>query len=398
MGAGGWKVVLVTGSLGEGAGGLASAVRAWAETLAAAGAGVTVFCLDLSASSGVNRPPRHPNVQTIEVPCLVERRSRLVLAPRLQESLLRHCREWQPDVIHANGVWLPGTRIAARVARRLGLPFVVSPHGHLQPWAMRHRRFKKRMAWVGYGRRSLRRASLVQAASAAERDSVRGLGIRIPIALVPNVVDLPSCWPPARRGPEGVRTVLFLARIHPSKGLLDLVKAWDRLRPADWRVVVAGPDESGHLAEVRRTVADRGLTASFEFVGQVAHAERWAWYRAADLFVLPTYSENFGVTVAEALGAGVPVITTRAAPWRALVERDCGWWVDTGPRALQEALGAAVSLDDNRRAAMGERGRDLVLSHYSADAVARTLIEAYRWARDKRQMPPFIDRPWQGAD
>lgn len=384
------KVVLVTGSLGEGAGGLASAVRGWAQALARAGADVTVFCLDLSDTFGANRPPEDARIVTVSVPCWIEPRTRLILAPGLKGRLLRHCADHGADVLHANGVWLPGTRIAAAVARRLHIPLVISPHGHIQPWAMAHRPLKKRVAWLAYGRRSLAAATLVQAASPAESSGIRALGVRTPIAHVPNVVDLPDSPPGGEGKQSGFRTALFLSRIHPSKGLLDLVSAWNRLRPPGWRVLVAGPDEVGHLVEVQREVARLGLEDVFEYVGAVPYEQRWRWYGQADLFVLPTYSENFGLTVAEALGAGVPVVTTHATSWSVLEERQCGWWIGPGPQALTRALREALNLDDSQRRAMGARGRDHVLQSYSAPVVADTLLSAYRWAREGGTAPPFI--------
>lgn len=384
------KVVLVTGSLGEGAGGLASAVRGWALALARAGVDVTLFCLDLTSTFGVNRPPENARVTTVSVPCWIEPRTRLILAPGLKRRLFRHCVDLGADVIHANGLWLPGTRIAVAVAQRLRIPVVVSPHGHVQRWAMAHRPLKKRAAWLAYGRRSLGSATLVQAASVTESAGIRALGVRTPIACIPNAVDLPDTLPAGHNGGSGVRTVLFLSRIHPSKGLLDLVWAWARLRPAGWRVLVAGPDEVGHFAEVQREIARLGLTDVFDYVGPVPYEQRWRWYGEADLFVLPTYSENFGLTVAEALGAGVPVITTRAASWGVLEERGCGWWIEPGPRALAEALSEAVNLDDARRWAMGARGRAYVLQAYSAPHVAHTLLAAYRWAGEGGVAPRFI--------
>jgi len=382
---------MVTGSLGDGAGGLASAVRAWSEALAGQGAEVTVFCLDLAGTFGPMRAPAPHLVRTVEVPSLIEPRTRLILAPRLQRELDAHVRAHGTNVIHANGVWLPGTRIAARVARKHALPHIVSPHGHLQAWAMAYRSWKKRFAWALYGKRSLQSAAAIQVASDREGADVAALGIRTPRALVPNVVAMP----PERAGDKGnegeTRTVLFMSRIHPSKGLLDLVQAWASVRPKGWRAVIAGPDEVGHLADVRAAVTEAGLQDAFEFVGPVSYASRWSWYRAADLFVLPTYSENFGVTVAEAMAAGVPAITTQAAPWEALVSRRCGWWIPTGTAALESALREAVSMTNDERCAMGMRGRELVRERYSADAVAARLLGLYRWTRGEGAPPAFLD-------
>lgn len=369
------RVVLVTASLGDAAGGLASAVREWAEALSQAGVEVTIFCLDLTESFGVNRAPVSPTINVVEIPGLVEKRTRLILAPKLASALTQYCMRHGCDILHANGVWPSVTRITQRVAHRLAIPFVVSPHGHLQPWAMARRSIKKKLAWAVYGRRSLAGASLVQAASLSEELAVRKLGIKTPIVIIPNVIAIPSVLPARSR--SATNTLLFLSRIHPSKGLVDLVEAWGRLRPSGWRVVVAGPDEVGHLAAIRKKVCDYNLEKDFEFVGAVSYEMRWKWFFSADLFVLPTYSENFGLTIGEALGSGVPVITTIAAPWPELKQYGCGWWVETGATALEVALREALSLTSDERRTMGVAGRDLVADRYSAKNVGEKLFETY---------------------
>ena len=370
------KVILVTASLGDAAGGLASAVREWAEALSQAGIQVTIFCLDITEIFGKNRMPVDSAINVIEVPGLIEKRIRLILAPTLASTLARYCIDYGCDILHTNGVWPSVTRITQRVARRLAIPFVVSPHGHLQPWAMEHRPIKKQLAWMAYGRSSLVNASLIQAASLSEELAVRKLGIKTPTVIIPNVIAIPTSLPVPMRSP--INTLLFLSRIHPSKGLMDLVEAWGRLRPVGWRVVVAGPDEIGHLAAIREKVCEYRLEKDFEFVGTVSYETRWEWFFSADLFVLPTYSENFGVTIGEALGSGVPVITTTAAPWPELEKHGCGWWIETGAAALEAALREALSLTSEERRAMGAAGRDFVADHYSANTVGEKLIEAYR--------------------
>ena len=124
-----------------------------------------------------------------------------------------------------------------------------------------------------------------------------------------------------------VQPWMFLSRIHPVKGLMNLVAAWERVRPERWRMVVAGPDEGNYLAEVETAVQRAGLERNFDFVGPVAGAAKEKLYREADLFILPTFSENFGMVVTEALSYGVPVITTKGAPWKGLVDHRCGWWL-----------------------------------------------------------------------
>ncbi len=228
-----------------------------------------------------------------------------------------------PDIVHDNGLWRPHNHQVASAAARCGVPRIVSTRGMLEPWALAHKRWKKRLAWRLYQRRDLDRAAALHATAPSEAGSLARLRLRPPVQMIPNGMDLPPLAPrPA--GSATVRTALFLGRIYPVKGLPMLVEAWARTRPPGWRLVIAGPDEAGHRAEVERRVAQAGLGDMVSFPGPVHGDAKSAVLGAADLFVLPSHSESFGMAVAEALAHEVPVLTTTAAPWPQLTERGCG--------------------------------------------------------------------------
>ncbi len=151
---------------------------------------------------------------------------------------------------------------------------------------------------------------------------------------------MPDAMPKRKTKRANVKIALFLSRLHPGKGLMDLVGAWQRVRPEGWKMRVIGPDVCGHKAEVMAAVRDAKLESMFEFAGELNDDEKWQEYVDADLFIHPTHSENFGISVAEALAAGVPVITTKGAPWEELMEESgrCGWWVDIGVEGLDVRL------------------------------------------------------------
>ncbi|KAF0242040.1 MAG: hypothetical protein FD180_4127, partial [Planctomycetota bacterium] len=192
------------------------------------------------------------------------------------------------------------------------------------------------------------------------------------------------------RPAEGPRTALFLGRLVPNKGLADLVEAWAALRPRGWRVRVAGPDDAGHMVEIRAQAARSGVERDFEFTGTLEEDAKWRALEEADLFVLPTRGENFGMSIAEALAAGVPVITTRGAPWPGIAERRCGWWIDHGPGPLEVALREAVGLTAVERAEMGRRGRTLAQEQFGWSAVAENLVRLYAWAAGRGVLPEFV--------
>jgi glycosyltransferase involved in cell wall biosynthesis len=259
----------------------------------------------------------------------------------------------------------------------------------LAPWALHHRRWKKRIAWWLYQRRILAGAALLHATSMAERRDIRAAGLRNPIAVIPNAVDIPASLPERKRVSPN-RRVLFLGRLHPVKGLDNLLEAWANVRPVDWELTLAGPDEEGYRAKLEAIIGQRGLANDVRFVGSVEGEDKWKLYRSADLFVLPTKSENFGIAIAEALACGLPVITTKGAPWQELLTHRCGWWTEIGVEPLAHALREATTLTEAQRREMGERGRQLVEQKYTWPAAAGKMLAVYEWMLGRKEEPDFV--------
>jgi glycosyltransferase involved in cell wall biosynthesis len=330
---------------------------------------------------GRGRPPLLPPshlVKTELAPCYAMRRLRVGWSPRFRSSLRRLATQAQANLIHDQGLWLQTNHVAARTARGLNLPLIISPRGMASAWAIRHKAWKKRLAWWLYQRQDMLVAKAFHVTCAAEAECLRQLGFRQPIAIIPNGVDLPEVMPPLAR-PSGIRTGLFLGRIHPCKGLLDLVEACASLRLPGWRFLIVGPDENGHCADVQAAVRARQLEDVFTFLPPVDDSAKWELYRSADLFVSPTFAESFGLTIAEALSFGLPVITTQGTPWSELQTHRCGWWVERGAKSLALALSEATALSDAERWAMGERGRQLIAARYSWRGIAAQMRAVYDW-------------------
>lgn len=298
----------------------------------------------------------------------------------------------RPALIHDNGLWLPVNHWAASAARRYRIPLIIQPHGMLEPWAIQHKGSKKRLALALYQRRDLATARVLVATAEQEYVNLRGLGLCQPIAIIPNGVPLPDADAVLARPPRPAgtpRTVLFLSRVQGKKGLLNLIDAWAQVRPAGWRLQIAGPEEDGHLAEVLARARQAGVSEAVEYAGVVDGAAKTALYHGADLFVLPTFSENFGVVVAEALAHGLPVITTHGAPWADLPAFGCGWWIPIGVEPLAGALREALALSDAERAAMGERGLSYV-RRYDWAAIAGDMAAVYRWVLGRGERPDCV--------
>jgi glycosyltransferase involved in cell wall biosynthesis len=219
------------------------------------------------------------------------------------------------------------------------------------------------------------------------------LGFRQPVAIIPNGIDVPALV----QGTGGpLRTLLFLGRIHPIKGIDMLLHAWARImrRFPDWQLLVAGTDvgydeKGGYLPEMKALAARLHLER-LEFIGPRYGEAKLAAYRAAELYVLPTHSENFGITVAEAQAAGTPVIVTKGAPWGGLETHGSGWWIEIRMDALIVCLETALALPRNELAQRGMRGREWMLLEYSWQTVAHKMQKTYHWLTQGGTPPNWV--------
>jgi glycosyltransferase involved in cell wall biosynthesis len=287
------------------------------------------------------------------------------------------------DILHDNGMWLPHNHRLAVLVEKRGIPRVVSMRGMLEPWAVRHKRFKKNVAWALYQRRDLTRASYHHATGEVEARNLQRLRLNVPIVTIPNGVDVADGASASvsntdqRPTTAHQRIALFLGRIYPIKGLPMLVQAWARVRPKAWRLCIAGPDEGGHRNEVEKTVAAAGLDGVVSFTGFVSPELKYSIFSDAQLFILPSHSESFGMAVAEALAHGLPVLTTMGTPWSMLRETGCGWWVEPTVDGIAEGLRLATNLSRDELRKMGAKGPALVMTQFSWKHIAHQVLSMY---------------------
>ena len=284
---------------------------------------------------------------------------------------------FKPDIVHFHGVWHLILHDDQRFCRKKGVPYLIAPRGSLDAWSMRQKRLKKWLAMRLFQMRDLRRALALHVTAEMEKEHCMRLGCKGPFIISANGVNLPQELPPRERiGTE--HRALFMSRMHPKKGVLELVRAWGKVRPSGWVCELVytlhGDEERKYERAVKEAVASGGLSECFIFTGALDDRQKWFAYRRADLFVLPTHTENFGIVIAEALYAGLPVLTTKNAPWEGLVANRCGWWIEPTSHQLERALAEATSSDDEKLALMGKRGRDYVQAAYSWPSIAAMFV------------------------
>ena len=296
----------------------------------------------------------------------------------------------QSAVLHVHGLWRLCSLDALHVARRRGVPAILSPMGAFAPAALRHSRFRKLAFWHAMQKHALGGVACFHATSDAEHDDIRAMGIRGPIAVIPLGVDIPVAAP-RQLAASPQRTVLFLGRISPIKNLLSLVTAWRSIqaRFPDARLRIVGPDDRGHAKSVRRAIHNSGAERVSIEPG-VWGAERDRAYRKADLVVLPSYSESFGLVVAEALAAGRPAIASTGSPWQVLQRESCGWWVDPTPEALAGTMAEALSLPRQVLGDMSSRGRKLAELELGWSSRLPSFRRMYQWVLGRGAPPEFV--------
>jgi len=284
-------------------------------------------------------------------------------------------------IIHVHGMWSATVHSAAKWARELKLPYVVSTRGMLANWAMAHKAIRKKIAWRLYQEEDLAGAAYLLASSESERQVVAACCQHSKVVTIPNGCNAqPPNVPLQSMLPNNydIRWALAMGRLHPVKGYAELIEAWGTLRPPGWKLAIAGPDEDRYRSVLEALIRKYALTDQVFLLGEADDEQKWSLLDQCELFVAPSKTENFGMAIAEALQSGTPVITTTGTPWRELMEYDCGWWVKPDGielgRAIKEATGSpAAALREK-----GKNGSKLITEKYSWDQVAAKTVALYR--------------------
>jgi len=289
------------------------------------------------------------------------------------------------DLIHIHGLWCFPQFIASRAAWWIGKPYIVSPHGMLDPWALGQRRIRKQLYGHLIERRTLKRASAIHALTEREALDIQRLESGRPVYTIPNGIDpsefdaLPDREVFERRFPQiaGKRVILFLGRIHPKKGLDLLAQAFAEVARSrvEAFLMIAGPDENGYLSRIESSLKKLVPEDRFLFTGLLESNGRLAALAAADLFVLPSYSEGLPVAAVEAMAAGLPVILSEACNIDA-AGAGAGLVVPTDATALCKAILHVID-NPSQAIAMGRRAREFISTNHTWDNIASQMVDAY---------------------
>ncbi len=355
------------------------------ESLIAEGQDVTLATLDLSPGS-----PRPIFVKAFSIGLGPRRLGR---SPAMKKWLDEKVMSNGVELIHSHGMWQMNAVYPGWYAKKGNVPLVVSPRGALSEWAMQNGSKAKSLFWSLLQRPSFENVACFHATAESEYEDIRRLGFHQPVAIIPNGIDTPTIV----AAPEGTsRTLLFLGRLHPKKGLDILLPAWEAVETAfpEWRLVIVGSDNghygvSGYLDELCRQAQQLDLKR-IEFLGELRGTEKMKAYQQADMFVLPTYSENFGLTVAEALAAGTPAIVTTGAPWAELDTCGAGWSIEIGVDPLIDCLRSALAQPRCVLREMGKAGQAWMNAEFSWVSIGHRMARTYEWLVGCGSRPEWV--------
>ena len=305
------------------------------------------------------------------------------------KHIFRMKRQWmallddiKPDIVHINCCWMPQCALVQRWTRQwqklsivnYQLSIALTPHGMLEPWIVkRHYWTKKVPAILLYQKWAVKDADVIVATAEEEKKHIAELGWNDNIAMLPNginvsAIEMKTQW-------KHPKDLLFMSRLHPKKGLEMLLEA---LKDVDGlSLKIAGGGDAAYVKSLKDLATTLGLNERVSFLGAVFGEEKWQEIRESDIVVLPSYSENFGLIVAEALASGTPVLTTTGTPWESIKERLCGWQVEPNILCIKDALISALSLSEEEMKDMGKRARTLIEEKFDVKVLAANLYKLY---------------------
>lgn len=309
--------------------------------------------------------------------CQVHYISRSILSGMKKEweKLLN---DLQPDIVHINCCWMPQCAFVQKWAQDLGYKVVLTPHGMLEPWIIQRNYWWKKLPalWL-YQKKAVQRADYLHATATSEKENLLKLGYNPRIAVIANGIEVEKI--PMKESWKRNREILFLSRIHVKKGIEFLLEAVAQLKEdlKEYRVLIAGEGDESYIQTLKAKAHALNISDQVHLIGGIYGAEKWKRFQQADLFVLPSYCENFGIVVAEALASGTPVLTTKGTPWQELETHGCGWWIELSVAEIVKALKAFINTSEATLEMMGRNGRILVENKYSNQKASKLMYDLY---------------------
>lgn len=297
---------------------------------------------------------------------------------KMKKQFCKLLDEIRPDIIHINGCWMLQCSLTIFWAKAKGYPVILSPHGMLEPWDIRKNYWTKKLpALLLYQKHSINLCNCLIATSEIEKSNLLSLNYNKNVTIVPNGIitngiECKESW-------EENKIILFLALYRKNKGIDLLMDSISQIKEKlkGWKIIIAGIESDYTINDLKLMAQNYGIAEMTEIAGPLFGKEKWNAYRKADVFILPTLNENFGIVIAESYLSGTPVITTKGAPWKLIQDNKCGWWVDRNTKNISKSILEFLATTPNERMRMGLKGAEIVIKNYSSEIVAKKMVEVY---------------------
>ena len=315
-----------------------------------------------------------------------------VLGPSFsRREIAQYLMDEKFHLIQIQSMWeLPYHKVMVE-ARKLGIPYIVTPRGMLDPWSIAHKKWKKKLAWWLYQRNDVQKAACVFTTANMEADHMRALGVATYKSVIPNGIET-DCYPCKTSIDVVKKQVLYLSRVHMQKGIELLIEAWKRIHPdfADWQLHIVGNGEAEYIHYLENKVKSLGVKDSIKILPPMFGEAKINVYQESALFCLPSYSESFGMAIAESMSCGTPVITTTNCPWEILNETKTGWCIDLSVDNLERALREALTMSPTELYDMGQKASKLIYENFDNRSITRKTMRLYEWLLNGGEKPEFV--------
>ena len=389
------KIIHIIPSIGIEASGPSHSVKGLCDSLIDMGSEVTISSVDVTnklkpyvkEEKGNYKKGLQGDAEINKIFSMGFGPERMLRSPELFSWLKSECKNNKNTILHNHGMWYFMALYPSRLNNLSGVKLIQSPRGALSEYSLTSGSRLKPLFWNIFQKRALSKANCFHATSESEYRDIRALGFKQPVAIVPNGVHIPVV--PAKKNKSDNNVLTYLGRIHPEKGIEELLISWKEIQNhfKNWRLQIIGAGNQQDIIDFEGKALELKLDR-IDFFGPMYDDKKWEAYTKSDLFVLPSPSENFGMTVAESLACGTPVITTNGTPWSKLESKGAGWYIDIGSEALVQGLKNAMSLKPETLSEMGERGRLWMNEEFSWHQIGKEMIDVYNWLIDQKIDPP----------
>jgi len=305
-------------------------------------------------------------------------------------------------IIHTQSLWNYPPFCAFKISEKFKIPLVVSIRGNLYDWNLKKSKWKKDLAMTFFQMNMLNNASCIHATEINELKAIRNLGIKTPIALIPNGIETKEFEKlPSKKSSivdleldENKKYLLFMSRIDPKKGLEYLINSFIELEKKykNWDIIIAGPVyNKKYFDDILKKIKDNNIDSKVHIFDMVTGLKRLQIFSISDLFILPAHTENFGMVIGEAMASKIPVITTTGTPWKILNEQNAGWCVDLSQKNITASIELAFNKDSKELEKMGEKCYSIIKNEFTWDSVAEKMSSLYSWLLMDSDKPNFVD-------